>query len=130
MRRARVVLAVALAAAVLPACTTSSRTITIDMRFTHFLPAAFAVHRGETVRFKLVNEDPITHEFILGSQAVQDQHERGKDEKHDGKPGQATLKPGETQFVSFTFGSTGSLIFGCHRPGHYAYGMHGTATVT
>jgi uncharacterized cupredoxin-like copper-binding protein len=127
--RARVVLAVALAMAVLPACTSGPRTITVDMKYSHFLPVALSVFPGETVRFRLVNEDPITHEFILGTEAVQLQHERGSDENHDGNPGQATLSPGETQVVSFTFGSSGSLIFGCHRPGHYTYGMRGTVKI-
>jgi uncharacterized cupredoxin-like copper-binding protein len=60
---------------------------------------------------------------------VQQLHERGKPESHNGKPGQATLSPGETRELSFTFGSAGSLIFGCHRPGHYAYGMKGTVRI-
>src|SRR6266540_7363011 len=126
MSRARAVLAVVLATATLPACTGGPRTITIDMHLTKFLPAALSVRSGDTVRFRLVNEDPITHEFILGNAAVQEQHERGRDESHDGKPGQATLKPGETQLIEFTFGSQGTLLFGCHRPGHYSYGMKGT----
>jgi len=79
--------------------------------------------------FRLVNEDPITHEFILGTAAVQQLHEEGKPEDHDGKPGQATLSPGETQEISFTFGAPGTLIFGCHRPGHYAYGMRGSIAI-
>jgi uncharacterized cupredoxin-like copper-binding protein len=126
---ARAGAALLLATALLPACTSSPRTITIDMRFSHYLPAAIAVHPGETIRFRLVNEDPITHEFIIGTAAQQDAHERARDENHNGKPGQATLKPGETRVISYTFGAAGSLIFACHRPGHYAYGMRGTVRI-
>jgi len=99
------------------------------MRFSHYLPAAIAVHRGETVRFTLVNEDPITHEFIIGTAAQQEAHEHGPNIDHNSLPGQASLGPGETRVISFTFGAPGALIFACHRPGHYAYGMRGTITI-
>jgi uncharacterized cupredoxin-like copper-binding protein len=122
--------ALLLGAALLPACSSGPRAMTIDMRFSRYLPRAFTVHAGQTVRFTLVNEDPITHEFIIGTAAQQDAHERGRDENHNGKPGQATIEPGETRVISFTFTEPGSLIFACHRPGHYLYGMRGLITIT
>ena len=130
MNLARAAVALLLGAALLPACSSGPRPVTIDMRFSHYSPAALTVHKGETVRFTLVNEDPITHEFIIGTAAQQEAHERGKDENHNGKPGQATLGPGERRVISFAFAKAGSLIFACHRPGHYAYGMRGTITIT
>jgi uncharacterized cupredoxin-like copper-binding protein len=129
MSVARAVAALLLGAALLPACSSGTQTITVDMRFSHYTPAALTVHKGETVRFKLVNQDPITHEFIIGDAATQQQLELSHPENHNGKPGQATITPGETRFLSFTFGAPGSLIFACHRPAHYAYGMRGTITV-
>ena len=129
MTLARAVAALLLGAALLPACSSSPRTITVDMRFSHYLPIAMQVRAGETVRFKLVNEDPITHEFIIGTAAQQEAHETGPDVDHNGLPGQASLAPGETRTILFTFGKSGSLIFACHRPGHYAYGMRGTITI-
>ncbi|TML75158.1 MAG: hypothetical protein E6G04_12825 [Actinobacteria bacterium] len=84
---------------------------------------------ARAVAAKLVNEDPITHEFIIGTAAQQEAHEIGPDVDHNGLPGQASLAPGETRTISFTFGKSGSLIFACHRPGHYAYGMRGTITI-
>ena len=87
MTIARAVAALLLGAALLPACTSAPRTITVDMRFSHYTPAAFTVHKGETVRFKLVNQDPITHEFIIGDAAAQEAHEHGPDVNHNGKPG-------------------------------------------
>jgi uncharacterized cupredoxin-like copper-binding protein len=32
--------------------------------------------------------------------------------------------------TTVTFPSQGSLLFGCHLPGHYAYGMRGVITIT
>ena len=129
MRPARAAAALLLGAALLPACSSGPRTITVDMRFSHYLPTAITVQRGETVRFRLVNEDPITHEFIIGTLAQQLAHETGPEVDHNALPGQASLAPGETRTISFTFGSAGSLIFACHRPGHFAYGMRGTIRI-
>jgi len=130
MNVARAVAALLLGAALLPACTSGPRDITVDMRFSHYTQAAIRVHKGETVRFKLVNQDPITHEFIIGDAAAQEAHEHSSNGDHNGKPGQASLAPGETRFISFTFTTPGSLIFACHRPGHYAYGMRGTISIS
>ena len=130
MRVARAVAALLLGAALLPACGGGTQTITVDMRFSHYTPTAIRVHEGETVRFKLVNQDPITHEFIIGDAAAQEAHEHSLNEDHNGKPGQASLAPGETRFITFTFDAPGSLIFACHRPGHYAYGMRGTISIS
>jgi uncharacterized cupredoxin-like copper-binding protein len=130
MTVARAVAALLLGAALLPACSTGPRTITVDMRYSRYLPVALHVGAHETVRFKLVNEDPITHEFIIGTAAQQLAHETGRQVDHNGLPGQASLGPGETRTISFTFAGPGSLIFACHRPGHYVYGMRGSIQVT
>jgi len=37
---------------------------------------------------------------------------------------------GTTRATTVTFGpSTGTMLFGCHLPGHYAYGMVGTIEI-
>jgi uncharacterized cupredoxin-like copper-binding protein len=131
MNVARAAVALLLGAVLLPACSSSGpRAITIDMRLSHYTPAALNVRKGETVRFTLVNDDPITHEFIIGDAAVQQAHERAPDEDHNGKPGQATVKPGERRAITYTFTTPGTLLFACHRPGHYAYGMSGTIKIS
>ena len=130
MTFARAVAALLLGAALLPACSSGPRTITVDMRYSHYLPVALNVRAHETVRFTLVNQDPITHEFIIGTAAQQLAHENGPQVDHNGLPGQASLGPGETRTILFTFAGPGNLIFACHRPGHYAYGMRGTITIS
>ena len=129
MSVARAVAALLLGAALLPACSSAPRTIAVDMRFSRYLPVSLHVGAHQTVRFKLVNEDPITHEFIIGTEAQQLAHEKGPNVDHNGLPGQASLGPGETRTISFTFAGPGNLLFACHRPGHYAYGMRGTITI-
>ena len=47
---------------------------------------------------------------------------------HD-EPNVATIAPGETVELTWTFGDEGTVLIGCHQPGHYAAGMTGLITV-
>lgn len=116
-------------AAVTTACSRGSRTIEITVRDSRFSPTRITVARGEQVRFQIVNEDPIAHEFILGTHQEQLAHEQGTDLDHDGAPGAASLAIGETAVVDFTFNQDDPLEFACHLPGHFAYGMRGVLDV-
>jgi uncharacterized cupredoxin-like copper-binding protein len=114
---------------------TSPRTVVIPIEHSTFGVGEVRVARGETVRFVLENDDPIDHEFILGDEGVQLRHERGTERYHPPKPGEVTVSAGETVETVVTFdpevfpGADGPLIFGCHLPGHYAYGMAGIVVV-
>ena len=105
------------------------RTVEIDVHYSMFSTSAITVHPGETVRFKIRNRDPIAHELIIGDQAVQDYHEQGTEAHHRGRPGEVSVAPGATAETAYTFISRGTLLFGCHLPGHWAYGMKGTIQV-
>jgi uncharacterized cupredoxin-like copper-binding protein len=105
-------------------------TVRITIHYSSFDPDGLAVEPGETVRFVIVNTDPIDHEFILGDQRVQDVHEKGTEAHHAPRPGEVSVPAGETVVTTYTFPKISrSLIFGCHLPGHYAFGMHGTVTI-
>lgn len=132
MSPARRVAVAVTVAATLAACgggAREPRTVTIRMRHSRFSPDRVTARAGETIRFALRNDDPIAHEFVLGTEAEQRRHEAGRQPTHDGLPGQASLQAGERDEVVWTFERTGALLFGCHRPGHYAYGMVGTVRV-
>ena len=77
------------------------------------------------VRFVVRNTDPIDHELIIGDQSVQDRHERGTEPRHPPRPGEVTVPAGASAATVYVFAPTGSVLFGCHLPGHFAYGMHG-----
>ena len=101
-------------------------------RYAHysgFDPPQIHVEPGETVRFVLTNTDPIDHEFILGDEQVQRIHEEGTEAHHGAKPGEITVHAGTTNETTYTFPDGGAVIFGCHSPGHYAYGMRGLVIV-
>ena len=52
-------------------------TVTVSIRYSHFSMSTLKVHTGSTVRFLIRNDDPITHEFIVGDAAVHARHEHG-----------------------------------------------------
>ncbi|MGH2680805.1 MAG: cupredoxin domain-containing protein [Actinomycetota bacterium] len=105
-------------------------TVRITIHYSTFDPDGLAVEPGETVRFVIVNTDPIDHEFILGDERVQLVHEEGTEPHHDPRPGEVSVPAGASVVTTFTFPEeTGDLIFGCHLPGHYDFGMRGTVTV-
>jgi uncharacterized cupredoxin-like copper-binding protein len=127
-RRLFAVALVALAACAPASASTSVRTVAIGIHYSVFSLDAIDVEPGETVRFVVTNTDPIDHEFIIGDQAVQVAHELGTEAFHPPRPGEITIPAGETVSTTFTFGER-DLLFGCHLPGHYVYGMRGTVDV-
>ena len=110
--------------------TPSERTIAVRMHYSKYVPASLTVAAGTTVEFVIVNDDPIAHEFIIGTHAEQLKHEAGDiHDPHNG-PGEATIEGSKTTRLRHTFREPGTLEFACHRPGHYRYGMVGSIRVT
>jgi uncharacterized cupredoxin-like copper-binding protein len=106
------------------------RTIHVTIRFSSFDPSAIDVAPGETVRFVVENADPIDHEFLIGDERLQQVHEDGTEAYHPPRPGEMSVPARTTQVTTYTFpAAQGSLIFGCHLPEHYAYGMRGTIAI-
>lgn len=105
------------------------QTVAVTMRYSRFIPSHVVVRPGTTVRFVITNEDPISHEFILGDTGVQERHETGTDPEHGAIPGEVTVPPGAAAETTYTFSKPGMLLIGCHAPGHYAYGMRGLVQV-
>jgi uncharacterized cupredoxin-like copper-binding protein len=108
----------------------AERTVELTVRHSKFSVGELRVRPGETVRFVLRNIDPIPHELIVGDQSVQDVHELGTEAHHADRPGEVSVAPGATAVTTYRFGNAGGrILFGCHLPGHWAYGMKGTITV-
>jgi uncharacterized cupredoxin-like copper-binding protein len=108
----------------------SSRTIHIRIHYSGFEPQEIDVGPGQAITFVVENADPIDHEFIVGDEDVQHIHEVGGEAHHAPRPGEISIAAGETVVTTYTFPSqTGGLIFGCHLPGHYAYGMRGVIRI-
>ncbi len=127
------VLALTLGAAIaLSGCSpgASERTVELTVHHSQFSLGELRARPGEIVRFVLRNTDPIPHELIVGDQAVQDVHEAGTASHHGDRPGEVSVAPGATAVTTYQFGRQGDqVLFGCHLPGHWAYGMKGTIQV-
>jgi len=105
--------------------------ITADDRL-RFRPDAIIVRAGETVAFVVTNTGRLPHEFVIGTAAAQDEHERemaGGAHMAMGDSDSIDLPPGQSRRLVYAFRSPGILLYGCHVAGHYAAGMRGVITV-
>jgi uncharacterized cupredoxin-like copper-binding protein len=99
-----------------------------------FEPSRLNVSAGETVTFVVTNSGQAVHEFTLGDAAMQQQHADEMAQMADAmahnEPNSIVLQPGETRQLTWRFGDTAALEYGCHEPGHYQAGMRGQITIT
>jgi|GEM_PF-2703194 len=116
----------------------SSRTVVVHILASHrYDPSALGVNPGETVTFKVVNDDTNLHEFVLGDQKAQDAHEKEMagmgmaNMKMADTANRIDLAGGETKQLAWTFPSDKgvTVIYGSHVPGDYASGLKGAITV-
>jgi len=144
--RGLVILVLALFTAVLAACagpassgtaspsavgspTVVDVTMSDDLRFQ---PAEFSFSAGETVRFEVTNAGAMRHEFFIGDEDAQADHEAEMLEMGGMAEDEADgifVEPGESKVLEHTFATAGTVVIGCHELGHYAAGMMATVTV-
>jgi uncharacterized cupredoxin-like copper-binding protein len=98
-----------------------------------FQPSRINVSAGETVTFVVTNTGRAVHDFTLGDAAMQQQHADAMAHipagmAHD-SPNSITLAPRTTKELTWRFGDTATLEYGCHQPRHYQAGMRGQITV-
>lgn len=120
---------------------TSAKTIDVTMTDNEFTPDSFDVTAGQEVTFKFTNDGTVGHEAIVGDEEEQAAHEAemSGDDSGDGMEGMdhggsdaeaITVEPGKTGELTTTFDDKGTVILGCHVPGHYDAGMKASITVT
>ena len=107
-----------------------TRTIEIDIHYSHYSPDVLTVPAGVPIRFVIVNHDPIDHEWIVGDEAVHQRHRTGTEPSHGARPTEQSIRAGGSVQTVVTFATPGTLLYICHLPGHEAYGMVGTLVVT
>ena len=115
---------------------TAARTVEVRALDTRkYEPTEIRVHAGETVTIRVTNTATSLHEFYLGSEKQHEDHEKEMAAMGDAEMKMADeanrifMEAGETKQVTWTFPESGSVIYGCHMPGHFAQGMRGTVTV-
>jgi uncharacterized cupredoxin-like copper-binding protein len=104
-------------------------TVDVGIRYSKFSISTLHVRTGTVVRFLIHNDDPIHHEFIVGDAAVHLRHEQGKEATHPPVPGEVSVAPLDIGETFYRFDRPGRLLFACHLPGHFAYGMRGWVVV-
>jgi uncharacterized cupredoxin-like copper-binding protein len=104
--------------------TKSDRTVTVTMTDNAYTPKNISAKAGESVTFKFVNDGQMTHEAYIGSE---------KDGGHSmnmSGDGVVTVKPGKDATLTKEFTEAGTMVIGCHQPGHWESGMKATVTVS
>jgi uncharacterized cupredoxin-like copper-binding protein len=94
-------------------------------------PLEMTVPTGVPVTFVVTNAGVIEHEFFLGDEAAQAEHDKemlAGGMAHD-EPTGIAVEPGETKELTITFPDAGSILAGCHVPGHYAAGMKASVEI-
>jgi uncharacterized cupredoxin-like copper-binding protein len=104
-------------------------TVRLGIEHSTFDTDRIVVRPGSEVRFVVVNDDPINHELIVGPDDVQQRHESGNHAEHPPVPGEVSVGPNTQAGTTYRFDDPGEVVFACHLPGHFAYGMHGVVDV-
>ena len=95
-------------------------------------PTSMTVPMGVPVTFVVTNSGSAAHEFYLGDETAQGEHEQvmmAGGMPHD-EPEGIAVKPGETKELTYTFAQAGETLAGCHVAGHYGGGMKAVITVS
>ncbi len=103
---------------------------TIDIHLSRFSPGEISAKAGEPVRIVLNNQDPIEHEWIVGSEEIHELHRSGTHAVHDEIPTEVTIPAFTEKVTTVTFDEPGEYVFVCHLPGHEEYGMRGVVKVS
>ena len=127
------------------------RVIQVDMGEMYFTPSAYAVEKGETVKFEMVNTGRVVHEFAIGTEDMQKAHLQEmkamlkagmittRELRHDRMleagmmhvdANSRVLEPDGTAELIWTFsGEQDELIIACNVPGHREAGMEAIVTI-
>lgn len=113
-----------------------ARLVQVSMRETEgkmlFFPDKVEVKRGEQVRFKLVNNGELEHEFVIATVEENRKHaeemRKNPDMEHD-DPNAKRLAPKKGSEIVWQFTKPGEFEFACLIPGHLEAGMKGTVVV-
>ena len=128
MTRAIVLVAIA-AALLMPSGAAAATHVDVTIHYSRFDPSILTVPRGVPITIVLHNDDPIDHEWIVGTADVHARHRTGTEPLHDSRPTEVSIPSRSTRTTVVTFADAGMLQMICHLPGHEQYGMAGVVRV-
>ena len=116
------------------------RVVEITMTDNAYSLTNLRARSGQEVTFCFRNAGSVAHEAVVGTPAQQVRHEKemngaggdSMDAMADmgADPDAIAVQPGRTGEVTYQFSGSGTVVIGCHVPGHYQNGMRATITVT
>src|SRR5688572_25330843 len=89
----------------------ASTEVTMAIHFSRFVPDSVDVAAGVPVTFTLRNDDPIEHEWIIGSEDVHERHRTGTEPFHDQIPSEVTVPAFSTRVTTLTFDQPGEYLY-------------------
>jgi uncharacterized cupredoxin-like copper-binding protein len=115
----------------------ATRTVDVQISANAYTPPTIDVAKGETVTFRVVNNDSTVHEFVIGDSKAQDAYEKTMAAMSNqpmnnmaDTPNTIEVKAGQSKDITWTFPNAKTkVIYGSHQPGDYAKGLKGTITV-
>ena len=99
----------------------ADRVVEVRMTAGRFQPSSIDVKAGETITFKLVNQDTTLHEFTLGDEKRQADREKEMSAmgsapmEMDDEADSVTVKGGGTEEFTWTLDEAGTWLYGSHR---------------
>ena len=128
----------------------AARVVAITMTDMAYNPTAITVTKGETVTFRFQNNGEAIHEAVIGDAEYQmdhaasmtgstmtgstmttmSDHGDGMDHAGRGADNMVTVKPGKSGEMRYRFDEGGTILIGCHQPGHYEAGMKAAVNVS
>ncbi len=114
----------------------AARTVDIKTTATGYQPSSITVAKGETVTFKVTNDDTVLHEFVVGNSKTQDDYGKTMSDMSAGQTmlmpdstNVVDVEPGQTKQLTWTFPSAATkVVYGSHQPNDYKK-FKGTITV-
>jgi len=123
--------------------------VRVRMTDNRYEPDEIELEADQPVTFEFTNDGEVTHEAFIGDEDAQDEHEAEMTPPDSALPGHdmeseqtegtsadhgqgdsLVVEPGETGTLEYTPDESGSVLIGCHEPGHWASGMRATISVT
>lgn len=108
------------------------RVVEIEMIEMAFDPDVIDITSGETVRFRFHNGGQAIHDAVVGDLDLQEEQDAAMaaGDTPPADSGQVLIvAPGDTADMVYTAGPAGTLIIGCHQPGHWNAGMRADLNV-
>ena len=107
----------------------AAKVIVFEMGERSFSPATLSIKQGSFVILRFHNGGSVHHEAIVGDESFHVAHEEHTHLGGDSLVNGVVVEPGNSGDVPYRFDQAGTIIVGCHEPGHWESGMKVLITI-